>query len=67
MPGKFALVEDEPWKGKNVHKVQADNFMIFYQVVSEQRKVIIMRIFYKGQNYHQASLLNENASQYQAL
>lgn len=50
MPGKYAVVDWEPMRSRNVHRVPVDNYLVFYKVDSGQKLVTIARIFYGGQN-----------------
>ena len=53
MPEKYALVEWEPWKSQNTHRVPIDNFVIFYIVYSDIKELTILRILYGKQNIEQ--------------
>lgn len=53
MPEKYVLVEWEPWKSQNTHKVPIDNFVIFYMVHSSINELTILRILYGKQNIEQ--------------
>lgn len=48
MPMRYALVEDEPWKSRNMHKVPVDNYVVYYTVNEEIFEVMVIRIFYSG-------------------
>ena len=50
MPSRYAVVEWEPWKSMGMHKVPIDNFVIFYTVNADARKVFIIRIVYGGRD-----------------
>lgn len=50
MPSKYPIVEWEPWKSNGMHRVQADHYVIYYEVDDSQMEVIIIRIFYAGQD-----------------
>ena len=53
MPEKYALVEWEPWKSQNTHRVPIDNFVIFYIVYPNIKELTILRILYGKQNIEQ--------------
>lgn len=53
IPEKYALVEWEPWKSQNTHRVPIDNFVIFYMVHSNINELTILRILYGKQNIEQ--------------
>ena len=44
MPERYALVDWEPWKSRNMHKISVDNFIVFYIVNEDTEKVTIVRI-----------------------
>lgn len=46
MPSRYSLVDWEPWKGMEMHKVPVDNFVIYYTVDDSARTVTVIRIFY---------------------
>lgn len=50
MPLRFPIVEWEPWKSMEMHKVPIDNFMVFYLVDKDSSTVTIIRIVYGGRN-----------------
>lgn len=50
MPERHALVEWEPWKSRNAHRVPVDKFVVFYTVDPEMRNVTILRILFSGQD-----------------
>jgi len=50
MPSRYAIVDWEPWKSMNMHKVPVDNFVIYYAVNDDLRAVTVIRIFYGGRN-----------------
>lgn len=50
MPMRYALVEDEPWKSRNMHKVPVDNYVVYYTVNEDTLEVMVIRIFYSGRD-----------------
>lgn len=50
MPERYALVDWEPWKSRNMHKISVDNFIVFYIVNEDTEKVTIVRILYGGRD-----------------
>ena len=50
MPNRYSLVEWEPWKGMQVHKVPVDNYIVYYMVEEQAQTVTVVRIFYDGQD-----------------
>lgn len=50
MPSKYPIVDWEPWKSMNMHKVPVDNYLVFYTVDNSNLKVTIIRIVYSGRD-----------------
>ena len=50
MPMRYAIVDWEPWKSMEMHKVPVDNDIIFYTVATHTMTVTIIRIVYGGQD-----------------
>lgn len=50
MPMRYAVVEWEPWKSMQMHKVPVDNYLIFYIADSDTMTVTIIRIVYGGRD-----------------
>ena len=50
MPMRYALVDWEPWKSLEMHKVPVDNYVVYYTVDTKEQTVTIIRIFYGGQD-----------------
>jgi len=50
MPSRYGIVDWEPWKSMNMHKVPVDNFVVYYAVNDDLRTVTVIRIFYGGRN-----------------
>ncbi len=50
MPLRNAIVDWEPWKSMGMHKVNVDNFIIFYTVTDNSQTVTIIRIVYSGRD-----------------
>ena len=50
MPTRYPIVEWEPWKSMQMHKVPVDNYIVFYLVDSDKKTVTIVRVFYGGQD-----------------
>ena len=44
MPGRYALVDFEPWKSRNTHKVTVNNYVVFYAVDEDTTTVTVSRI-----------------------
>lgn len=50
MPLRYAIVDWEPWRSMEMHKVSVDNFVIYYTVSTKSLTVTVIRIFYGGQD-----------------
>lgn len=50
MPMRYALVDWEPWKSMEMHKVPVDNYVVYYTVDTQEQIVTVIRIFYGGQD-----------------
>ena len=50
LPARYALVDWEPWKSMQMHKVPVDHFVVFYTVSSDTRTVTVIRIVYGGRD-----------------
>ena len=49
-PKKFVQVEWEPWASMGLHQMPVDNYLVYYLIKEREQLVIIVRIFYNGQN-----------------
>lgn len=49
-PNRYSLVEWEPWKSMQMHKVPVDNYVVYYMVEEQTDTVTVVRIFYSGQD-----------------
>lgn len=56
MPSRNPVVDWEPWKSMEMHKLPVDNFVIFYTVDKSTMIVTIIRIVYGGRDI--AGLVN---------
>ena len=50
MPSRYPIVEWEPWKSYGMHRAQVNHYVVYYEVDDSQMEVIIIRIFYDGQD-----------------
>lgn len=50
MPLRNPIVDWEPWKSMEMHKVPVDNFVVFYTVDKSAMTVTIIRIVYGGRD-----------------
>ena len=50
MPARYAIVDWEPWRSMEMHRVPVDNFVVYYAVDDQSRTVTVIRIFYGGRD-----------------
>lgn len=50
MPMRYSIVDWEPWKSMQMHKVPVDNYVVYYLVNSNLYTVTVIRIVYGGQD-----------------
>lgn len=50
MPGRFSLVENEPWRSRGLRKMIVDNYVVFYYLNVKNKEVVIFHVFYGGRN-----------------
>jgi toxin ParE1/3/4 len=50
MPTRYSVVDWEPWKSMQMHKLPIDNYITFHLVDSNLYTVTIIRIVYGKQN-----------------
>ncbi|MCM1101871.1 MAG: type II toxin-antitoxin system RelE/ParE family toxin [Clostridium sp.] len=50
MPMRYSIVDWEPWKSMQMHKVPVDNYVVYYLADSNIYTVTVIRIVYGGQD-----------------
>ena len=50
MPARYAIVDWEPWRSMEMHRVPVDNFVVYYAIDDKIRTVTVIRIFYGGRD-----------------
>ena len=50
MPARYAIVDWEPWRSMEMHRVPVDNFVVYYVIDDKSRTVTVIRIFYGGRD-----------------
>ena len=50
MPLRHKLYQKEPWHSRGLRVLPVDNYLVFYVVVEEEKRVAIVRIMYGGRN-----------------
>jgi len=46
MPERYSVIQDEPWKSREVRRINIDNYAAFYLVDSKSAKVTVIRVLY---------------------
>jgi len=47
MPDRIAVIEEEPWHSEGVRKISVKNFLIYFWIDEENKKVQITAVIYK--------------------
>lgn len=50
MPKRHSLAKIQPWPNSELRKIMVDNFIIFYLIDEKIKQVMILHIFYNGQD-----------------
>lgn len=45
-PERFQLVEEEPWKTEEIHRLVVENFLVYYWINKPEKKVQITAVIY---------------------
>ena len=46
MPERYRLYDKSPWKERNLHIMPVDNYLVFYIVQKEEKRVTVLRVMY---------------------
>ena len=46
-PGRYRLIEDEPWHSMGIHRMNIKNFAVFYTIIENQNEVYIQNVIYQ--------------------
>lgn len=46
MPHRISVVKEEPWMQREIRRLRAKNFYIYFLINEEQRKVYILAVIY---------------------
>ena len=57
MPARYPLTEEEPWHSYGIRKMPVKNFLVYYLVDEEQKRVSVIAIIY-GRRDQLAALLH---------
>lgn len=56
MPLRYSVVDWEPWKSMEMHRVSVGNFMVFYVVDTNTMNILVTRIVYGGRDIERLAL-----------
>ena len=60
-PNRVPLTEEEPWHSQGIHKLPVKNYLIYFWVDEEAKKVQVIGIIYgRRDQRHQLSNLDRN-------
>ena len=62
MPGRYRLVDEEPWHTRGVRKFLVKNFYVYYRIDETAHRVYILNVFYSKRDQLRAltQLINDN-------
>lgn len=55
MPSRYPLTEEEPWRTCGVRKMFVKNFLVYYLIDADQKKVFVTAVIYERRD--QADIL----------
>ncbi|EEJ53569.1 plasmid stabilization system protein, RelE/ParE family [Mobiluncus mulieris 28-1] len=50
MPYRHAVVDWEPWRSQEVHRLPVNRYVVFYTIDEPIRLVTVIRVVYSGRN-----------------
>lgn len=50
LPGRYPVVDWEPWQSMGMHRFTVENFLLFYLIDQSTRTVTLVRIVYGGRD-----------------
>lgn len=50
LPGRYPVVDWEPWQSMGMHRFTVENFLLFYLIDQSTRTVTLVRIAYGGRD-----------------
>ena len=45
-PGKYALIEEEPWRSEGIHRMRAKNYYVYFWIDEDNAKVQVTSVIY---------------------
>ena len=52
VPGRYAVIAEEPYSSIGVRKIKVENYLIFYIVNEKDMTVSILRVLYNRREWH---------------
>lgn len=49
-PSRYPLTEEEPWHTKEIHKMPFKNFLVYYLIDENKKKVWITAVIYRSKD-----------------
>lgn len=46
-PERYQLIDEEPWRSESVRKIVVNNFLVYYWINTQERKVHVTAVIYK--------------------
>ena len=46
-PEKYQLIEEEPWRSEGVRKIVVNNFLVYFWIDKNQKKVQVFAVIYE--------------------
>ena len=50
LPGRYPVVDWEPWQSMGIHRFTVEDFLLFYLIDQSTRTVTLVRIVYGGRD-----------------
>lgn len=58
-PERYQLIDEEPWRSEGVRKIVVNNFLVYYWINTQERKVHVTAVIYtKRDQLKQLKLMN---------
>ena len=52
-PSKFILIDEEPWKSREIHRMSVDNYNLYYTINETSSEVWVVAVVYARRNQKQ--------------
>ena len=64
MPERFPLYDSQPWRSRDIRRLNVGNFAAFYVVVKDNRTVSVLAVMYSGRNIDEILIKKLNLNVY---